>query len=149
MTGLHTRIRKVYRKKWFTTRIHRHRSRPGTGFGTAPALPISSCWPPVDKTSVFLSATFLQNQLPTTVLTFCSEAALQSNFPKVTKRRWHMKCLSPLERRVNLEVTGLFLREMLQNHRQQLARFWAFTLFVPMSAALSDSSRDFNPLATR
>lgn len=68
-----TRTVSNYHKKWLTSLIRRRQSQPETGFGISPGLPISSCWRLVDKTRVSLSATFLQNQLPTTDFTLCSE----------------------------------------------------------------------------
>lgn len=139
-----TQTNTTFTKKWFTTRIRRHQSRPGTGFGTAPGLPISSCWRPVDKTWVFLSATFLQNQLPTTDLTFCSEVGSALKLSPSHEKGRYMKCLPLIENSVCPTVAGLPPCKMLQNHRLQVARFWIFTLFVPLSAALRQLPR-FHP----
>lgn len=67
----------------------------GTGSGTAPGLPIWSYWLPGDKTWASLHATFPQNRVPTTDLTFCSGAgaplrsaprreSLRKTFPLLT-----------------------------------------------------------------
>lgn len=55
-----------------------------------------------------------------------------------------MKRVSLLQSRIYFKVTGLFLSEMLQNRRLQVARFSMFTLFVPLSADLRQLPR-FHP----
>lgn len=63
-------------EKLFTTLIHKHQNQLGTSFGIVPGLPISSYWLPVDKNWVSLHATFLQNKLPTSELTFRSDVGI-------------------------------------------------------------------------
>ena len=129
--------------KWLTTRIRRLRSPPGTGSGSAPGLPISSCWPPVGKTRVSLSATFLQHQpldrrlhflrTPSWVL----RARPEFNFPP--------SCRSEAARRERVPSTAGQLytvftepppRWTLQNHRPLppsvlRARFQTLALVAP------------------
>lgn len=158
MTGLryyNTHTKLEGKKKRVTTRIRRRLSPPGTGSGTAPGLPISPCWPPVDKTRVSLSATFLQNRPPTTDCTFCAHRGgslePQPNFAQVRKIVAESNISRPSEKFVCWEVASFF--RLLAEY----CRITVCCVHVVLDLHVARSSslfafrhlRDFTPLATR
>lgn len=128
--------------KLFTTLIRKHRNPLETSFGIVPGLPISSYWRPVDRSWVFLHATFLQNKLPSSDLTFRSDVGVPS---RASQRKSFLQ-VAELEAKRNINrppasfdqhnLWGCLLVEWCR-----FSRLLAVSFVSPL--AFRDSSRDF------
>lgn len=135
------------RKSFFTKRSRMRRSPPGTGSGTSPAPPIWSCWRPVGKTWVFLSATFLQkltadHRLLPGVDAPSQAACRQTLRQQVNKRGASGTASSSGGCRASKSVAGgRLLCSSVQGLRVLLgAGLWFWSLVVPVCLSLSGVS---------
>lgn len=139
------RLRVQRNLKLFTTLIRKHRNQPGTSFGIVPGLPISSYWRPVDRNWVSLHATFLQNKLPSSDLTFRSDVGI----PCRASQRKSFLQVAELEakRNINRPPASFDQHKLwgcLLVKRCRFSRLLAVSFVSPL--AFRDSSRDFPQL---